>query len=228
MTQNHSDRQFTFQDEISFENVKRHGQKATEFFLNMVENGESVKIAEMCATQHAPSLGLTDQAYMANKPSLLDQFNGSEVLLNAWNEAYRRRTGEDIPSDAFIFRGLANDIGDPAAVMTHKHTLADVQKAMRARNIHVTGDWDIEPVPTAPIVQVHQMAPDLVEQYVNDYIKEDPALETVDRRELAEMVVDKHSRKATQNDLNPYGATDHKSLADTLFGRRARPAVKTR
>lgn len=221
MTQN-----FSMQDELSFDNVKRYGRKVTEEFLNMVADGQSVKMAEMLATRKAPSLGITDQTYMRNKPhSLLEQFGGSEIVLNAWNTAYRAKTGEDIPSDAFIFRGLANGIGDPAAVLSHKNSLADIQRVMRERNVRVEGDWEIEPVSAPPVVQETRMAPDLVQEYVDDYIAEDPSLATKDRRELEEMVIDKHSRVVTQSDLEPLGVNDFDSLADALYKREREKAV---
>lgn len=221
MTQN-----FSLQDELSFDNVKRHGRKATEDFLNMVADGQTVKMAEMLATRKAPSLGINDQTYMKNKPhNLLDQFGGSEILLNAWNQAYRARTGEDIPDDAFIFRGLANSIGDPAAVLSHKNSLSDIQKVMKLRNVRVEGDWDLEPVSAPPVVQETRMAPDLIKEYVDEYIAEDPSLAMKDRRELEEMVVETHSRKITQNDLEPLGTNDFGSLAEALYQRQREKSV---
>jgi hypothetical protein len=217
---------FSMQDELSFDNVKRYGRKVTEEFLNMVADGQSVKMAEMLATRKAPSLGITDQTYMKNKPqTLLEQFGGSEILLNAWNTAYRAKTGEDIPSDAFIFRGLANGIGDPAAVLSHKNSLSDIQRVMRERNVRVEGDWEIEPVSAPPVVQETRMAPDLVQEYVDDYISEDPSLASKDRRELEEMVIDRHSRVLTQSDLEPCGVNDFDSLADALYKREREKAV---
>lgn len=208
------------QDEISFDNVKRHGSAATMEFLRLIESGESVKIAEMLVTRHAPSLGITDQTYQKNRPgSLLDQFNGSQVVLDAWNAEYKRCTGENIPGDAVIFRGLANRAGDPAAVLTHKNSLSDIKAAMKLRNIKVEGDWEIVPESRAPVIQETRMAPDIVDRYVNEYISDDPDLAKVDRKELEEMVIEKHSRKITQNDLEPYGVTDTKTLAQVLYER---------
>lgn len=213
----------TVQDEISFDNVRRHGVEATREFLTLLEKGESVKMAEMLSTRKAPSLGITDQTYQKNKTGgLLEQFDGSQVSLNAWNEEYKRCTGEDIPGDAVIFRGLANRPGDPAAVMTHKHTLADVKRAMKERNVRVEGDWEITPESRPPVVQVTRMAPDLVDKFVNEYIADDPDLLQTDRRELEEMVIEKHSRKVTQNDLEPCGATEFKDLAKKLYERQSK------
>jgi len=213
----------TVQDEISYDNVKQHGITATQEFIRLLEAGESVKMAEMLATRKAPSLGINDQTYQKNKTGgLLEQFDGSQVLLNAWNAEYKRCTGEDIPKDAVIFRGLANRPGDPEAVLTHKHSLHDVKQAMKKRGVKVEGDWEIEPESRPPVVQTTRMAPDLVDKFVNEYIAEDPALAATDRRELQEMVIEKHSRKVTQNDLEPCGTNDLKTLAKRLFEREGK------
>jgi hypothetical protein len=212
----------SLQDEISFDNVRGHGPAAVKEFLSLVEKGESVKMAEMLVTRRPPSLGITDQTYQKNKKGdLLSQFDGSQIVLDAWNREYKRRTGEDIPSDAVIFRGLANGTGDPAAVMTHKHSLADIKRVMKERNVPVEGDWEIVPESRPPVVQAVRMAPDLVDNYVREYIAENPDLANTDRREIEEMVIDNHSRQVTQNDLEPLGTNDFKSLAAALYRQRS-------
>lgn len=218
----------TQQDELSYANVRRHGPAATQRFLDMIARGETVKIAEMLATRKAPSLGINDQTYFKNrKGSLLDQFNGSEVVLNHWNNEYKRRTGEDIPDDAVIFRSLASGPGDPAAVLSHKHSLAEIKAKMKLRNIRIEGDWEQVPVAAPPKPQLIRMGADLVEKYVDDYIAENPDLQQTDRNELREMVVEKHSRKVTADDLNPCGATDFRTLAQKMYREQLqKPAVK--
>lgn len=218
----------TIQDELSFANVKTHGPVATQRFLEMIQKGETVKIAEMLATRKAPSLGINDQTYFANKRgSLLDQFNGSEAVLNHWNTEYRKRTGEDIPKGAVIFRSLAAGVGDPDAVLSHKQSLSEIKAKMKIRNIRIEGDWEQVPVAAPPKPQLVRMGADLVEKYVDDYIAENPDLQQTDRNELREMVVDKHSRKVTADDLNPSGATDFRTLAQKMYREHLqKPAIK--
>lgn len=211
----------TMQDEISFANIKRYGSAAVNEFIRLIQNGESVKMAEMLVTKTPPRLGINDHYFQRNRLSLLDQFGGSEATMRAWQKAYRERTGEELPADATILRGAARGIGDEDAVITHKHTLADVKKKLAARNLRVEGDFDMEPIPTPPRPQVIRMGADLVENYVDQYITENPDLQQEDRRELREMVIDTHSREVTVSDLNPSGATDFKTLAKKLFSEPA-------
>lgn len=222
----------TVQDEISFQTVRRHGPEATEKFVELIQRGETVKMAEMLVTRTPPRLGITDHTYQRNRVSLLDQCYGSEIVLRAWQEGYRRNTGENLPDDAILMRSLVNPAvgpGDPAAVITHKHSLADVKRMVKLRNLKVEGDWEHEPSSSiAPEVQKVQMGSDLVEKYVDDYISENPDLAHSDRNELREMVVDTHSRKVTVDDLNPHGATDFKGLAKKLFKKRAGAGQQSR
>jgi len=71
------------------------------------------------------------------------------------------------------------------------------------------------------VVQAVRMAPDLVDNYVREYIAENPDLANTDRREIEEMVIDNHSRQVTQNDLEPLGTNDFKSLAAALYRQRS-------
>lgn len=218
----------TVQDELSFANVKTHGPAAVQRFLDMIQKGESVKMAEMLATRKAPSLGINDQTYFANKRGdLLDQFNGSEIVLKQWNDEYRRRTGEDIPKDAVIFRSLASGPGDPDAVLSHKQSLAEIKAKMKVRNIRIEGDWEQVPVAAPPKPQLIRMGADLVEKYVDEYIVENPDLQHEDRNELREMVIEKHSRKVSADDLSPCGATDFRTLAQKMYREQLqKPALK--
>lgn len=218
---------FTLQDELSFANVKAYGPEVTERFLQMIENGESVRMAEMLATQKAPSAGITDQIYQRNRAPLLDQYHGSEVVMEEARRNYRAITGENMPVDAIPQRGLCRFPGDPRYTLTHKNTLDDIKRHAEEDGRMVQGDWEHTPAPRPPKVQLTRMAPDLVEKYVNEYIAEDPSLLKYDRQELEEMVIDKHSRKITQNDLEPLGTTDSRTLAETLFARKLPVTVKT-
>lgn len=209
----------SLQDEISFDNVKRHGPTAVQAFLSLINNGQSVKMAEICVTRKAPSSGITDHTYQANKRgSLIDQFHGCRRTMEHWQAEYKKITGESLPTDAVVMRSLATRVGDPDAVLSHKHSLADIQRKAKARNIKVEGDWEQEPVATPPRPQLIRMGEDLIEKYVDESIKHEPDLVKEDRRDLREMVVEKHSRVITAEDLTPEGTTSFKDLAKKLYG----------
>jgi len=207
----------TQREELEYEGVKSHGPGAVAEFARLLGKGESVSMAAMLATRTPPALGNSDQTFNRNRRSLLEQFGGNTRMLEMYNTNYRAETGEDIPGDAFVFRGLAKYPGDPGAILTHKHTLADVKKVMQARNVEIEGDWDQTPVSQAPKPQEVRMRGDLVEKYAEEYVQEQPDLAKMDLRELKEMVVETMAPKVDEGCLNPMGVTDHEALSEKVF-----------
>jgi hypothetical protein len=205
-------------EEIEFDAVKSHGPVAVQQFTKLLLAGESPRMAAMLATRTAPRLGINDQTYMANKPSLLEQFNGSEIVMENWKRQYKLRTGEDLPDDAYIFRGLADGPGDPSAVLTHKVSLSDIKRMCHEKGKYVEGDWDITPEERPPVIQETKLAPDIVERYRAEYIAENPDLAHMDQEELRAQIVETHGVRRTADDLEPFGATSFADLNRKLFG----------
>jgi hypothetical protein len=212
-------REFTILEELTYEGVKARGHRAVAKFHELLGKGESVNIAAMLATQTPPGLGLSDQTYMRNKKGLLEQFDGNQGMLDLYNRNYRAQTGEDIPGDAFVFRGLATEPGDREVIMTHKHTLADVQRAMQRRNVTIHGDFDQTPVPQRPRPQVVRMREDILEAYVDDVIATNPERAEEDRRDLREEVLHDKAPVIDDSCLTPLGASDKEQLMDKTFGK---------
>lgn len=208
----------TQKDEITYEGVKACGPAAVQEFARLLRNGESVSMAAVLATRTPPALGNSDQTFNRNRRSLLDQFGGNERMLEMYNKNYRAETGEDIPSDAFVFRGLAKYPGDPGAIMTHKHTLADVKRVMKERNVEIEGDWEQNPVSQAPRPQDVRMRPDLVDHYAQEYVQEKPdEFGKMSLRELQEAVVETMAPVVDEGCLNPMGVTTHEALSEKVF-----------
>jgi hypothetical protein len=207
----------TQQEEITYEGVKACGAVAIAEFAKLLGRGESVSMAAMLATRTPPALGNSDQTFNRNRRSLLDQFGGNTRMLDMYNQNYRAETGEDIPGDAFVFRGLAKYPGDPGAILTHKHTLADVKRVMKDRNVEIEGDWEQAPVSQAPKPQEVRMRPDLVDKYAAEYVHEQPDLAKLDLRELRELVVDTMAPKVDEGCLDPLGVTEHEALSEKVF-----------
>lgn len=207
----------TQREELTYEGVKACGPGAVADFAVLLGRGESVSMAAMLATRTPPALGNSDQTFNRNRRSLLDQFGGNVRMLEMYNQNYRAETGEDIPGDAFVFRGLAKYPGDPGAILTHKHTLDDVKRVMKARNVEIEGEWDQTPFSQAPKPQEVRMRPDLVDHYAEEYVQEQPDLAKLDLQELRELVVDTMAPKVDEGCLDPLGVTEHKELSERLF-----------
>lgn len=209
-------------DELTYQGVRACGPQAVNRFVDLLQKGESVQIAAMLATRTPPALGHNDQTVMKNRQTLLEQFGGNVRMLEAYNRQYKLETGEDIPGDAVVLRGLVRYPGDSEFILTHKHTLADVQKAAKKRNIEVHGDWEQTPVSQAPKPQEVRLRPDIVDNYVGEYLQENPDLGRETLQDLREMVIADKSEKLDESCLTPLGVDSKDKLADKLFGKKDR------
>ncbi len=211
----------TFDDELQYEAVKKAGPAAVSQFMDMLANGESVRMAAMMATRKAPTMGITDHLYHKNMPKWREGM--TPIVAKAWNAEYRRRTGENIPDDAIVMRGFAEFPGDPGVVLTSKHSLQDLKRVMELRGKRIeSDDFETNPVQLPPTPQQVRMDPALVEEYRQEYIQADPSLAQKDQRELVEQIVETHTKKVTADDLNPEYGTTFEDLARTLHQRSKR------
>lgn len=217
----------TLDDELQYEAVKARGPIAIHEFMRMVESGESVRMAAMLATQSPPTLGFNDHVIHKNAKHWRDDM--TPIVAAEWNRRYREQTGENIPDDAVIMRGLCDRIGDPSVVLTTKHGFKDMVRILEMRGKKVeSDDFETKPVQLPPTPQVVRMDEGLVEIYREEYIQEDPDLAHVDQRELRERIVDTHTKEVSINDLNPYGTETFSDLARAILQERIRPvAIET-
>jgi hypothetical protein len=180
------------QDEMQWIAVQRAGAPAVRAFNSMISRGESVRIAAMLAVRKAPTAGICDRVLHANTPSVQEQFRGCEPMLNLYRNNYRRLTGEDLPADAVVYRGLARFPGDPAAIVTHKHPLDSVKQAMRDRNCTVEGDWEIHPKQQAPVVRQDRMS-EYAMQHIQEVYAQTGEFDGVDPRDVREEILHRHA-----------------------------------
>lgn len=211
----------TLNDELQYEAVKAKGPVALSRFIEMVSSGESVRMAAMLATQSPPTLGFNDHVIHKNAKHWRDGM--TPIVAAEWNRRYREQTGENIPDDAVIMRGLCDRIGDPSVVLTTKHGFKDMVRILEQRGKKVeSDDFETKPAQLPPTPQVVRMDEGLVEIYREEYIQEDPDLAHADQRELRERIIDTHTKEVSLSDLNPYGTTSFSDLAGAILQERTR------
>lgn len=186
-------------DELQWMAVVEAGPQAIERFERMLADGESINTAAMLATQKSPSGGVNDQFVTRNAGSLEQQFAGCPEMLELYRKNYRAKTGEDLPSDAVCYRGLVDEPGDPRYIVTHKNTLADVQRNAREDNKQVEGDWENHPVQQAPVPQSVRINDTSMGRLLADY-QSNPAYEKASVEELKEEIIAKHTKVVTADD----------------------------
>lgn len=182
----------TRRENLEWDAVQQAGPEAVRRFDEMLTNGTSVSMASMLATQSPPRTGVTDQTVSRNSKSVTEQFKGCPGMLEQYRTNYRRCTGESLPEDAVVYRGLAKFPGDPAAIVTHKHGLSAVKAAMKQRNEQVEGDWENHPVQQAPDPQTCRMNDIVMDRYKGEYRREEE-FKDLPERELEEVILDTHA-----------------------------------
>lgn len=189
----------TMRDELQWEAVKAAGDQAVFRFNQMLEKGESVFTAAMLATQKSPSGGINDQIVTRNAGSLEQQFQGCPEMLALYRKNYKAKTGEDLPADAVVYRGLVDEPGDPRYIVTHKNTLADVQRNAKEDNKQVEGDWENHPIQQAPVVQDCLINDHAMGRLLADY-QSNPDYEKASVDELKEEILSKHTKKVSADE----------------------------
>lgn len=188
-------------DQSEFEAVWACGPEAVAFFDAIVAR-EGVRMAAMLACRKAPTTGVDDRMVMANEGNVEKTFRGCPEMLALYRKNYRAKTGEDLPADAVVYRGLVEYPGDPRAVVTHKNSLQSVQEYARERGRDVQGDWEVVGDQVTPTPQIVRMAPDIVQRYMNEYRQEQPdTYRNVSDADLKEEVIYQHTKLVTADDV---------------------------
>ena len=206
----------TLRENLEYDAVEQAGPAAVAAFDAMLARGESVSMAAQLATRRPPSGGLNDRVIQSNTPSVTEQFKGCPAMLDLYRKNYRAHTGENLPEDAVVYRGLAKFPGDPGCIVTHKQSLSDVKRIMKERNEHIEGDWENHPVSEAPKPQVIRMNENVMARYLSEYRQEEE-FANLDERELRELIIDNHTREITPDEAMN-APTSVEQVTQEVFG----------
>jgi hypothetical protein len=187
-------------DELEWLAVEQAGPRAIAAFDRMLANGESISMAAQLATRRPPSGGIDDQFIQRNTKSVTEQFKGCESMANLYRKNYRKITGENLPEDAVVHRGLAKFPGDPGCIVTHKQSLSEVKRIMKERNCQVEGDWENHPVSQAPEPQTVRINENTMKRYIAEYRSEEEFAK-LPEPELRELITETVAPVVTADDV---------------------------
>jgi len=187
-------------EQFEYDAVEQAGPAAVEAFERMIANGESVSMAATLATRTPPRTGVDDRMTMANGPKASEIFKSEPWMLDLYKKNYKAKTVEDLPADAIVYRGLADFPGDPAAIVTHKHSLSEVKKAMAERNVRVEGDWENHQRQQAPKPQEEVINAQVMNRYKAEYRQLDEYAR-VDERDLEEEIIHNHTKVVSADEV---------------------------
>jgi len=168
--------------------VESAGEHAKKHYRKMIEDGQTPRFAEMCATQIAPATSGTDRALMQGRLNN-EQFDKmpkdqAQKMIKACKEAGIN------PNGKWYSSGLADKRGvhDPEAWVDSQ---ADVMRVAAKRNLTVKGAVNVQgrkmPRPKSPVLSDR-----LTKEMMN---VEKPNHPTMKQGELKEMVQEKYGRK---------------------------------
>jgi len=182
--------------------VEELGGSAIEFYLMMLDKGESPSMAALLATRRTPGLNTDTSRTAAENQSrggttLADQFKGNENLLQ-YRIQQARKHGYNPSASDYYDSTRARFPGDPRAFTGSKQSLDDVKRDMlrtgdgmaKGNSTVVSQETDVAPTPPK------KLAEDLVDEIQRQKIAEDPGLAFKDQRELRSQIKHEHGNNA--------------------------------
>lgn len=170
------------------------GPMAEWIYQESIRKGNSPAMAEMLALRKAPSAE-TDDTYLANFGTLLQQFDGDERAVQAHIEKCQKFHGFTPRENDVYIPTLAQSPGDPRA---HIRSRGEAQRyaeeigvelQINGRTVTKNREPERDPWEGPPILKesiIRESAPDM--------LKENPKLANRPN-ELREAIIDKHAMK---------------------------------
>lgn len=160
-------------------------------YLELREQGQAHRWAAMCACQKPPG-SKTEREFFAGRHTLAQQFAGNEGQLEAIVAAARRKGFE--PSASMIYDStLADDLGDPKAFISAGGGTTELRRKIEFAGCGtIDGAVRVKPRQPDRPIEAGPLAPDLVQEIIDQKIQENPDLARVDKRDLAADIRHKH------------------------------------
>jgi hypothetical protein len=182
----------------------RHGDKTIlEFFLNLVANGESPRMAEALAMQQSPGVGVTDTVYIQDQNrhgrNILERMGGDQRAVDDLRKSLARN-GYKLRSDDHYIPTAARFRGDPQAIVNGTQTFGDLQKRLVNRGTATFGAVDTKhDAERARTKQHSRLSPSIVKRIDKRNLEADPDLARVSVRDRHADIVEKHGAKKKEN-----------------------------
>jgi hypothetical protein len=171
------------------------------FFVRLVSEGTSLKMAEALALQQSPGIGITDTLYIADQNrhgrSILDRMNGDPVQVEALRKGLAAN-GYKLQADDHYISPAARFANDPQAVVNHKQTLGDLKRRIAERGTAVAGemsrDADIRKPKRKP-----RLNPRIVNRIDRAQVAENPDLLKTPQADRQAEIISKHGAAASRD-----------------------------
>ena len=118
-----------------------------DFYLRIISEGASPKIAESLALQQSPGIGVTDAIFIQDQNrwgrSILDRMGGDERAVQSLRKSLARN-GYKLQNGDHYIPTAARFAGDPEAIVNGKQTFGDLKKVVKERGTAAYGAVDVK------------------------------------------------------------------------------------
>jgi len=173
-----------------------------DFYLDMIANGTSPRMAEALALQEPPGIGITDTNFIADQnrhgTSILDRMGGDTRAV----EDLRRRlalNGYKLKDDDHYIPTVARFSGDPEAIVNNTQTMSDLKRKLKNRGTPFEGEVSTEGHKSHGPRKKYRLNPRIVERIDNENLERDPGTALTPKAERYEAIIEKHG-SAPQKD----------------------------
>jgi hypothetical protein len=153
-------------------------------------NGATDRLAEMLAAQQAPG-ARTDREFFRAHSTLDAQFKVDRHLKHYVRQAKKAGYKPNI-NDVYLSQ-LARFPGDPEAFISGGRN--QIRRVLEKRGWGCEGIVDVKPSQYQPEIPDIPLGADIIKETACEMVRENPDLAKKSKRELTEMVIDKHAPK---------------------------------
>lgn len=168
------------------------GTEAMQIYEQAIANGESQRFAEMVALRQAPR-GSTDSTFFAGIGTLDKQLKRPQAIQELRKNA--RKMGVALTGNEFYQPSLARFPLDPRACISQSEGKDRIRRMVEKDGTGCEGAINIKArEPEKAPEPKYKIHPRIMRRLMKRELA-NPANATLDRRELAEKIIDKHSKK---------------------------------
>lgn len=178
------------------------GKTILEFFLTMVGDGVTIRMAEVLALRQPPGIGVTDTIYLQDQnrhgSSILDRMGGDQRAVKRL-QGNLAKHGYKLKSDDHYIPTVARFPGDPEAVVSNTQGLGDLKRNLESRGNETRGMINVEHNNDRPPTKKTRLNPKIVNRIDRRNLSANPDLVKTDVRDRHADIVERHGSPAVKD-----------------------------
>lgn len=166
-----------------------------EFFLSLIEKGQSPRMAETLAMQQAPGIGVTNSIFIQDQNRhgrmILDRMNGDTRQVEALKKSLALNGYRLKPGDHYI-PTAARFAGDPEAIVNGTNTFSDLKSKIETRGRETHGAVSVKNDAERNRTKRVRLSNQIVQRIDQHQIKQNPSLARTSVSDRHAEIIEKH------------------------------------